>query len=216
MPEKFGKPKVKIIPPHLWPSLFLTIGVYDVIHDLIFIKGELPRITSRQTLKHENTHRKWFLYHSRIREFYNFLYWKPALYFILSAFFITLYLCSILFWEMGMVLLSATLCLLTLIVFHYGLHEILERPARKASGFLIEGLSAKELLRLVMISLMPAFLLLPTVFAFWILSLENTLIVLGLGFFGIWLYQILHIWAINNLRRHTKLGDVSGVFRGEG
>lgn len=100
-----------------------------------------------------------------------------------------------------MVRLSILLCLLTLIVFHYGLHEILERPARKATGLLIVGLSAKELLRLVMMSFIPTVLLLPTVFAFWILSLRNTLIVLDLGFFGIWLYQILHIQVINNLRK---------------
>lgn len=201
VPKKSGKPKVKIIPPRLWPSLFLTIGVYDILHDLIFIKGSLPEITFRQTLKHENAHRKWFQNNPLVRKLYVFLYWKPAFYYVLSAFFIVLYLCAILFWEMSMVLLSTLLCLLTLIVFHYGFHEILERPARKATGLLIEGLSAKELLRLVMMSLIPTFLLLPTVFAFCILSLRNTLIVLGLGFFGIWLYQILHIRAINKLRK---------------
>lgn len=201
MSKKSAKSKVKIVPPHRWPSLFLTIGVYDILHDIIFIKGELLRTTSRQTLKHENTHRKWFLNNPPIQKFYIALYWKPALYFILSVFFIALYLCSILFLGMSMIFLSTLLCLLTLIVFHYGLHEILERPARKATGRLVAGLSAKERLRLVMMSLIPTFLLLPTVFAFWILSLKNTLIVLGLGFFGIWLYQIFHLRAIKNLRK---------------
>jgi hypothetical protein len=102
---------------------------------------------------------------------------------------------------MNIVLLSTLLCLVTLIVFHYGLHWILERPAGKASGFLPKGLTAKELLRCIVISLVPVFQLLPTVFAFWFLSLGNVFVVLGLGFFGIWLYQILHISVLNNLRK---------------
>ena len=200
MPQKSEKRKVKIVPPHRWPSLFLTIGVYDVLHDLIFIKGGLPKITFRQTLKHENTHRKWFLSHPRTREFYNFFYWTPAFYFILLALSVALYFCSILFWGTDMVILSIFI-FFVILGFHYGLEEVIERPARKAAGFLAKGLSTKELLRAVMPQIIPAFLLLPTVFVSSVLSSRSTLIVLGLGFFGIWLYQILKILVLNNLRK---------------
>jgi len=84
------------------------------------------------------------------------------------------------------------------------LAEILERPAKKAAGSRIVGLSDKELWRLRVVALIPIFLLLPTIFACRILSLRSTLIVLGLGFFGVWLYQILKIPAINNLRRKVS------------
>jgi len=202
--KKPEKSRIKIVPAHLWPSLFLTIGVYDVLHDLIFIKGGLPKITSRQTSKHENVHRKWFQNHPHARKLYVFLYYKPAFYFILSALFIAFYHYSILFLQMSMALLSTLLCLFTLIFFHYCLHERLEQPARKVSGFLPMGLPVKELLRLVVISLVPVFLLLPTIFAFQVLDLRKTLIVLGLGFFWIWAYQFTKIRAIKNLQKKVS------------
>ncbi|MBA7501628.1 hypothetical protein ES706_00201 [subsurface metagenome] len=193
MTKKFGKPKVKIVSPHLWPSLFLTIGFYDPFHDVIVIKGELPKETFRQTLKHEKAHREWHINHSTKTKIYNFLYWKPGLYFILSALAIVFYFFSISSWLRDMVLPSLLLCFLAFF-FHYGLIEILERPARKAGS--IVGLEGKEMLRLRLLSLIPAFLLLPTVFALSVLGLRSTLVILGLGFLGIWLYQILHIPAI--------------------
>jgi len=201
---KSKESKVKIIPPHRWPSLFLTIGGYDVLHDLIFIKGGLSEITFRQTLKHEEAHRKWYLHHPRIRKFYNFLYWKPALYFILSAIFVILYFCSVIFWGIDTVFLSFFLCFFTLMVFNYGLHEILERPARKVAGFPTKELGVKEILRVVIVEIIPALLLLPAAFVSLVLSPRSTLIVLGLGVFGIWLHQVLKIPIINNLRKKAS------------
>ena len=98
-----------------------------------------------------------------------------------------------------MVRFFSLLCLSALVVFHYVLHDYLERPAKKAAGSRIVGLSDKELLRLKIIAYIPLFLLLPAVFGFFISSLRNILVVLS--FFGIWLYQILHIWAIKNLQK---------------
>lgn len=87
-------------------------------------------------------------------------------------------------------------------VFHYGLHEILERPARKVAGFPAKELGAKELLRVVIVEIIPALLLLPAAFVSLVLSPRSTLIVLGVGVFGIWLYQVLKIPIINNLRKN--------------
>lgn len=97
---------------------------------------------------------------------------------------------------------STMLCFLALFAFHYGLIEILERPARKAGS--IVGLEGKEMLRLRLVSLIPAFLLLPTAFASFVLSFGNTLAVLGLCFLGVWLYQILHIPAILKVEKIGK------------
>lgn len=171
---------------------------------MIVIKGELPKETFRQTLKHEKAHREWHINHPTKTKIYNFLYWKPGLYFILSLFTIVLYFFSIISWRLDIVFVfaSAMLCFLALFAFHYGLIEILERPARKAGS--IVGLEGKEMLRLRLVSLIPAFLLLPTAFASFVLSFGNTLAVLGLCVLGVWLYQILHIPAILKVEKIGK------------
>lgn len=200
VPKKSEKPKVKIIPPRLWPSLFLTIGVYDILHDLIFIKGGLPKITFRQTLKHENAHRKWFLSHPRIRKFYVFLYWKPVFYYILFMSFIILYLCSVSLWLWDIALSSSLICI-SLMVFHYSFDYALERPAMKEAGHFITGVSVKEQARLTVIKCLPLFLFLLMSLVFPFLSPEAILALVGLGFLITWVYQFLHILVLNNLRK---------------
>jgi len=202
VPNTPEEPEIRVVPPHLWPSLFLTIGFYDPFHDVIVIKGELPKETFRQTLNHEKAHREWHINHPTKTKIYNFLYWKPGLYFILSAFTIFLYFFSIISWRLDIVFASAMLCFLALFAFHYGLIEILERPARKAGS--IVGLEGKEMLRVRLVSLIPAFLLLPSAFASFVSSFGNTLVVLGLCFLGVWLYQILHIPAILRVEKIGK------------
>lgn len=193
----------------------MTIGFHDPFHDLIVIKGQLPDETHRQTKNHEKAHREWYLRHPTWTKIYNFLYWKPGLYFIVSAFLIGFYFFSLLplppsinSWIMlSRIAVPAVLCFMALYVFHYGLRQILEIPAKKAGR--IVGLRGKEMLRLLLIEFIPAYFLLPTVIALDFLTLRDSLWVLGLGFLGVWLYQVVHIPLIMKLEKIGKRTEIS-------
>lgn len=141
--KKFGKPKVKIVSPHLWPPLFPAIGVYDIPHDKIYIKGGLPKTSYRQTLKHEKAHRKWFMNHQLIRKISILLYGKTALYYIVSIATTIIFLCSDLLLLRSLMIhlgiLSTALLIIHLVMFH----AVFEIPAWRAAGFFTKGVSVK-------------------------------------------------------------------------
>jgi len=199
MPENLGS-KVKIVPAHLWPSN-LSTGVYDVLHNVILIKEGLPQVTREQTLKHENTHREWFLEHTSIKKLYNIVYWSPA-YYVILILAIALYLSSILLWWESLITLSFLICFL-LIIFYYAFDLLLEFPAWREAGVSIAEVSITEQVRLAGIKYFPIFLNLFLLMSlpFRFLDAQEHLALLSIGFSITWVWQFSHIWALAKLSK---------------
>ena len=189
--------------PHLWPPLFPITGVYDIPHDKIYIKGELPKTSYRQTLKHEKAHRKWFLNHRLIRKITVLLYGKTALYYIISIFTTIIFLCSALLWVRSLMIyfgvLSIILFLLHLIMFRV----IFEIPAWTAAGFFMKGMKIKEILQSVgMDSFMMVTPFLLMAIGFWSFGPSAAFIFLGFGLLISWIFLIyIFVWTLAILRK---------------
>ncbi len=206
MPKKSGKPKVKIVPPHRWPPFFPALGVYDVMHNNIYLHEGLSKTTCRQTLKHEKAHRRWFLNHQTIRKFYIFLYVSPALYYVLAMFVTIVSLFLSLLWVKSLIfyfaLLSIILPILHLIMFCI----IFEIPAWKAAGILIKGAGVKKTLQSLgiwVITLILPFLLMYVVF--FVFSARAAFVFFSFGILASWFYLIyIYLATLTILRRSNS------------
>jgi len=191
MLRKFGKSKVKIVPPHLWPPCFPIPGVYDIPQDKIYIKGGLSNASYLQILKHENAHRKWFLNHQLTRKVTILLFGTRGLYYLISIFTAIAFLCSAL---LGPESLVFHLGLLSIVLFY--IHPIMFRiffeiPAWTTTGVLIKIDSVKKTLQSVgmdfLIWITPFLLM---AIGFWFFGPATAMTFLGFGLLISWIFII--------------------------
>lgn len=203
VPKKSRKPKVKIVPPHLWPPCFPAPGVYDIQQDKIYVKGGLSNTSYRQILKHENAHRQWYLNNQLIRKLIILLFGNHALYYIISISATIVFLCSAILGLENLTILLGVISIALYYTHFIMFHIVLEIPAWIAAGSLIKVASVKETLQSVVMELLTIvtpFLL--AVWGLWLFGAITTLIFLGLGLLISWIFPIyFSIGALAILRK---------------
>ncbi len=78
------KAEIKIVDAKRWPRFYFAAGVYDIMEDKIFVKGELQKSTTDEIIAHEKAHEKWFKNNPGIAKILTWGWVKPAWYFVVA------------------------------------------------------------------------------------------------------------------------------------
>lgn len=182
--------------------------------DEIFIRGGLPEVAYRQTLKHELAHRRFFLHHLHFRNFFNRLHWKPAFYYKLAPFFLALGT-ILLWWDTAMILFFVPV-ILYFWIFYFGVEFLAEKAEHMASFMKFGGLTARELFRFIFSQVVMAswFIIFVGIVPLWAMGvpIDTRLLftLVGLALFAKWGLDIMQIKAMEKLRiLVTKNWEVS-------